>query len=158
VATRRTTGNLPIAVTSFVGRRREIDEVRRRLSEARLVTLTGPGGVGKPRLAIEVAERSRRAFAGRVWMVDLSSVEDGARVPQAVVSSMGLGDRSTSAPLDKLLDYLGDEDGLVPVVLQRYIASKLSWVNYHELSETGHFLSPVPGLGDTVLRTLFSHS
>ncbi|XP_047089236.1 uncharacterized protein LOC124701235 [Lolium rigidum] len=52
----------------------------------------------------------------------------------------------------------GDEDGLVPVVLQRYIASKLSWVNYHELSETGHFLSPVPGLGDTVLRTLFSQS
>ncbi|CAM0870448.1 unnamed protein product [Alopecurus aequalis] len=49
----------------------------------------------------------------------------------------------------------GDEDGLVPVVLQRYIASRLSWVNYHELSETGHFLSPVPGLGDTVLRTLF---
>lgn len=49
----------------------------------------------------------------------------------------------------------GDEDGLVPVVLQRHLASQLSWVNYHELPGVGHFMSPVPGLGDTVLRTLF---
>ncbi|XP_048532821.1 uncharacterized protein LOC125511481 isoform X1 [Triticum urartu] len=52
----------------------------------------------------------------------------------------------------------GDEDGLVPVVLQRHIASRLSWVNYHELPATGHFLSPVPGLGDTVLQTLFGNA
>uniref|UniRef100_A0A0E0F020 AB hydrolase-1 domain-containing protein n=1 Tax=Oryza meridionalis TaxID=40149 RepID=A0A0E0F020_9ORYZ len=49
----------------------------------------------------------------------------------------------------------GDEDGLVPVALQRHVAGKLGWVNYHELPGTGHFLSAVPGLGDTVLRTLF---
>jgi len=49
----------------------------------------------------------------------------------------------------------GDEDGLVPVVLQRHVAGSLPWVNYHELAGTGHFLSAVPGLGDTVLRTLF---
>ncbi|GJN30084.1 hypothetical protein PR202_gb18363 [Eleusine coracana subsp. coracana] len=49
----------------------------------------------------------------------------------------------------------GDEDGLVPVVLQRYLASRLSWLNYHELPGTGHFMSGVPGLGDTVLGTLF---
>uniref|UniRef100_A0A0D9XLN4 AB hydrolase-1 domain-containing protein n=1 Tax=Leersia perrieri TaxID=77586 RepID=A0A0D9XLN4_9ORYZ len=49
----------------------------------------------------------------------------------------------------------GDEDGLVPVVLQRHVAGKLTWVKYHELPGTGHFLSAVPGLGDTVLRTLF---
>jgi pimeloyl-ACP methyl ester carboxylesterase len=50
----------------------------------------------------------------------------------------------------------GDEDGLVPVALQRHVAGKLSsWVNYHELPGAGHFLSAVPGLGDTVLRTLF---
>jgi len=50
----------------------------------------------------------------------------------------------------------GDEDGLVPVVLQRYLAGKIGWINYHELPGTGHFLSSVPGLGDNVLRTLFS--
>ncbi|KAM0898702.1 hypothetical protein ACQ4PT_021766 [Festuca glaucescens] len=49
----------------------------------------------------------------------------------------------------------GDEDGLVPVALQRHVAGSLGWVNYHELPGTGHFLSAVPGLGDTVLRTLF---
>ncbi|CAN6324793.1 unnamed protein product [Urochloa humidicola] len=49
----------------------------------------------------------------------------------------------------------GDEDGLVPVELQRHVAGRLGWVNYHELPGTGHFLSAVPGLGDTVLRTLF---
>ncbi|AQL10360.1 alpha/beta-Hydrolases superfamily protein [Zea mays] len=52
----------------------------------------------------------------------------------------------------------GDEDGLVPVVLQRHVAGTLAWVNYHELPGTGHFLSAVPGLGDTVLRTLFGSS
>ncbi|XP_072963300.1 uncharacterized protein [Typha angustifolia] len=52
----------------------------------------------------------------------------------------------------------GDEDGLVPVRLQRYICSRLSWINYHELPETGHFLSSVPGFGDGVLRTLLLKS
>nr|CAD1835461.1 unnamed protein product [Ananas comosus var. bracteatus] len=51
----------------------------------------------------------------------------------------------------------GDEDGLVPVVLQRHIASRHSWINYHELPGTGHFLTSVPGLGDKVLKALFSH-
>ncbi|XP_078154382.1 uncharacterized protein LOC144549499 isoform X1 [Carex rostrata] len=53
--------------------------------------------------------------------------------------------------------FQGDEDGLVPVTLQRYIADKLSWIKYHELPETGHYLSSVPGLGDRVLRTVFGN-
>ncbi|XP_008799547.2 uncharacterized protein LOC103714162 isoform X2 [Phoenix dactylifera] len=48
----------------------------------------------------------------------------------------------------------GDEDGLVPVALQRYICGRLSWIDYHELAATGHYLSAVPGLSDTVLKTL----
>lgn len=48
----------------------------------------------------------------------------------------------------------GDEDGLVPVTLQRYICSRLKWIEYHELSKTGHYLSAVPGFGDLVLKTL----
>ena len=54
--------------------------------------------------------------------------------------------------------FQGDEDGVVPVQLQRHTCRKLGWVNYHELPGTGHFLSAVPGLGDTVLRTLFGSS
>ncbi|KAJ4774506.1 alpha/beta-Hydrolases superfamily protein [Rhynchospora pubera] len=53
--------------------------------------------------------------------------------------------------------FQGDEDGLVPVTLQRYIADKLSWIKYHELPSTGHYLSSVPGLGDKVLRTVFGN-
>ncbi|KAF3321339.1 hydrolase, alpha/beta fold family protein [Carex littledalei] len=53
--------------------------------------------------------------------------------------------------------FQGDEDGLVPVTLQRYIADKLSWIKYHELPSTGHYLSSVPGLGDRVLRTMFGN-
>lgn len=48
----------------------------------------------------------------------------------------------------------GDEDGLVPVTLQRHICSRLGWIDYHELSGTGHYLAAVPGLADVVLKTL----
>ncbi|KAF3340819.1 hydrolase, alpha/beta fold family protein [Carex littledalei] len=53
--------------------------------------------------------------------------------------------------------FQGDEDGLVPVTLQRYIANKLSWIKYHELPSTGHYLSAVPGFGDKVLKTVFGN-
>jgi non-specific serine/threonine protein kinase len=61
-STRERSGNLPVEVTSFVGRRHELVEVKRLLSESRLVTLTGPGGVGKTRLALRAADQLRRAF------------------------------------------------------------------------------------------------
>jgi predicted ATPase len=79
---RRAAGNLPFAVTSFVGRLREIGEVRTLLETARLVTLTGPGGVGKTRLALEVAAGAGRAFADGVWLVDLAAVRDPEQVAQ----------------------------------------------------------------------------
>ena len=109
----RPAGNLPIAVTSFIGRRREIAEVRKRLSESRLVTLTGVGGVGKTRLAIEAAAAARRAFEGGVAMVDLAAVEEGSQVPQAVVNALGLVERSTKPPLDKLVDHLARDQVLI---------------------------------------------
>ena len=59
---RRRTSTLPAELTSFVGRRQEVAEVKRLLSVSRMVTLTGPGGVGKTRLALQVADRLRRAF------------------------------------------------------------------------------------------------
>jgi MoxR-like ATPase len=60
---RRQTGNLPAEATSFVGRRRELAEIRKTLAGARLVSLVGPGGVGKTRLAVRVATDLRRGFA-----------------------------------------------------------------------------------------------
>ena len=109
----RPEGNLPVPVTRFVGRREEITGVRRALQGSRLVTLTGVGGVGKTRLALEVARLVHRAFPGGAWMVDLSAVVDAAQVPQAVASALGVIDRSTRPPADTIADHLRDSEALV---------------------------------------------
>ena len=85
---RASAAGLPETVTSFIGRQLELRAARQRIEQARLVTLTGPGGVGKTRLAIEVARASRRAFPDGVWMVDLASLADASRVAQTVLSAL----------------------------------------------------------------------
>src|SRR5215472_2173459 len=94
----RVTGNLPAELTSFVGRRGELTEVRRLLAESRLVTLTGVGGVGKTRLALRAAAALARAFPGGVWLVQLDRVRDEVLVGQAVAGTLGLRDRAGYAP------------------------------------------------------------
>src|ERR1700757_4949685 len=91
---RRGAGNLPAELTSFVGRRGEIAEVKRVLAESRLVTLTGLGGVGKARLALRAAAELRRAFRDGVWLVQLDQLRDQALVAQAVAATLGLQDRA----------------------------------------------------------------
>ncbi|WP_405765320.1 ATP-binding protein [Streptomyces sp. NBC_01538] len=82
---------LPAPFTSFVGRGEEVAEARRLLGVARLVTLKGPGGVGKTRLALEVAAGSAKAFSA-VWLVDLASVHEPSAVPGAVAAALGVAD------------------------------------------------------------------
>src|SRR6476661_5093568 len=95
-------GNLPLELTSFVGRRHEVTEARRLLSESRLVTLTGIGGVGKTRLALRVAEDSRRAFDDGVWLVELGEVYDPTLVPATVAAALGLRDQLAHLPEEVL--------------------------------------------------------
>ena len=76
------------ALTSFVGRAVELDEVAGLLGECRLVTVTGPGGVGKTRLAGEVARRVVGRFADGAWLVELAAVRDAALVPAAVAVAL----------------------------------------------------------------------
>ena len=102
----RVTGNLPAELTSFVGRRGELAEVRRLLAGSRLVTLTGVGGVGKTRLALRAAAGLRRAFRDGVWLVQLDQLRDEALVAQAVAGALGLQDRAGYAPAAALADYL----------------------------------------------------
>lgn len=94
------------ALTSFVGRRRELSDVKHRLTETRLVTLVGPGGVGKTRIALEIAERSRRGLRDGVWIVELASLRDAQRLSQVIVSALDLPDQSNRDPLDKLVSFL----------------------------------------------------
>jgi predicted ATPase/DNA-binding SARP family transcriptional activator len=86
--------NLPAAVTSFVGREVELAEIGRLLGEVRLLTLTGVGGVGKTRLALEAASRALPDFPDGVVFVDLSSLVDGGHVPRAVALALELGEGS----------------------------------------------------------------
>ena len=105
---RHRTGNLPAELTSFVGRRGEVAEVRRLLSGSRLVTLTGIGGVGKTRLALRTAAGLTRAFGDGVWLVQLDQVREEALVARAVAGALGLRDRA-GAPLEAALaDYVSD--------------------------------------------------
>src|SRR2546430_12661060 len=105
--------NLPIDVTSFVGRRRELSEARRLLGDARLLTLAGAGGVGKTRLALRVAAEVRRTFPDGVWLADLAALRDRELAPQTVIAALGLRDHSTRLPLDTLLEYLADKQLLM---------------------------------------------
>ena len=94
----RVTGNLPAELTSFVGRRGELAEVRRLLAGSRLVTLIGVGGVGKTRLALRAAAGLARAFPGGEWLVQLDQLRDEGLVAQAVAGALGLQDRAGYAP------------------------------------------------------------
>ena len=76
--------NLPFYLTSFVGRGHEIEELRNLLTTTRLIMLTGAGGAGKTRLAIEVARQLVEAIPDGVWVVELAAISDSALVPQAV--------------------------------------------------------------------------
>ena len=94
----RRSGNLPAEASSFIGRRREIAEVRKKLTEARLVSLVGPGGVGKTRLAIRAATDLGRGFRGGGWLVELAEVLDPALVSNALMAALDLRDQAAAEP------------------------------------------------------------
>jgi predicted ATPase/DNA-binding CsgD family transcriptional regulator len=98
--------NLPAEVTSFVGRRQELREVKRLLTTTRLLTLTGSGGVGKTKLALRAAAEMARAFSDGVWLVLLASIGDPLLVTQAVFNALGVHDLSAGLSLSSLTDYL----------------------------------------------------
>ena len=83
-------GSLPTPLTSFVGRERELADVERLIAHARLLTLTGAGGSGKTRLAVEAALRVRSDYPDGVWFVDLATVGESLHVPDAVAEALGL--------------------------------------------------------------------
>ena len=83
-------GNLRAATTSFIGREAEVAEVQAAVKAHRLVTLTGIGGVGKTRLALEVAQRLHYEFSDGVWVFELAAVTDPAAVPDAVAAALGI--------------------------------------------------------------------
>ncbi len=119
----RRVGNLPGDLSSFIGRRRELGEIKRSLTESRLVTLTGVGGTGKTRLALRVAAEVRRAFGDGVWFVDLTElhgpgllaqqVQDPDVLAYLVAATLGLRQQGGGPPLQSLAEQLADRQMLL---------------------------------------------
>jgi non-specific serine/threonine protein kinase len=107
-ALRHQSDNLPIELTSFVGRRRELAQARRLLVEARLVTLTGVGGVGKTRLALRLADEVRRTFQHGVRLVELAEVEEPESLVEKVGSVLGVDSAPGEDPLVALRGFVAD--------------------------------------------------
>ncbi|QGK70815.1 LuxR family transcriptional regulator [Allosaccharopolyspora coralli] len=112
-STREPAGNLPVDVTSFVGRRREITLTKRLLAESRVVTLTGSGGVGKTRLAIRVATNVRRNFRDKAWSVELEDVRDPSLLADAVREQLGLSTPESPTDVDGVVDQLRQSEMLL---------------------------------------------
>jgi predicted ATPase/class 3 adenylate cyclase len=98
--------NLPIALTSFIGREREMEEIKALLKKVRLVTLTGTGGCGKTRLALEVAMEVMEDFPDGVWLVELAPLKETELVVQTVASALGVKEEAQRPLLETLTDFL----------------------------------------------------
>jgi predicted ATPase len=136
---------LPVSVTSLVGRERDIDEVASLVSrpEVRLVTLTGPGGIGKTRLAVAVGERLRDRFDAGIAFVPLDAITRSELVPAAIVRAVGAELAGVDSPLQALTEILGDDPWLL-------ILDNLEQV-VNAAGDLGELLTRCPGV--TILAT-----
>src|SRR5215207_2830652 len=105
--------NLPAPLSSLVGRARELEVIGETLRRTRLVTLTGPGGVGKTRLALALARRQIARRTAGVWLVDLASVRETPAVAAEAARMLGVRAPPGTAPTDALRRSLTDRDPLL---------------------------------------------
>jgi predicted ATPase/DNA-binding CsgD family transcriptional regulator len=103
---RQRPGELPVEVTGFVGRQRELAGLDGLLRTARLVTVTGPGGVGKTRVALRAAARACGQFADGVYLAELGGLHDPDLLPHTVATCLGLPEQDSRAQADAVVDYL----------------------------------------------------
>ncbi len=106
-------GGLPLALTSFVGREHDVGEVARLLEGNRLVTLCGPGGSGKTRLAMAAAKEAAEEPLDGAWWVWLAPLSDPTLVTRAVAEALGLPETPGRPPMEAILEYLGPKEGLL---------------------------------------------
>ncbi len=104
-----TPNNLPQQVTSFIGREKELAELKRLLARTRLLTLTGSGGCGKTRLCLQVAADSLERFPDGVWLVELAPLSDPGLVPQTVATVLGLKEEPGKPIVQTLTEHLKDK-------------------------------------------------
>jgi predicted ATPase len=105
--------NVPVPLTSLIGRSSELDGIGETLRRTRLVTLTGPGGVGKTRVATELARGQIGRRADGVWLVDLTAGPADPDPAAELARTLGVGSRSATEPTESLRRYLADRDMLL---------------------------------------------
>ena len=105
--------NLPLQLTSFIGREKELADVKRLLADTHLLTLTGPGGTGKSRLSLQAATDLLRTFPDGAWLVELAPVSDPSAVPGAVLAALHLPAEVHRPAIDMLCDYLHEKEILL---------------------------------------------
>jgi predicted ATPase len=158
----RRLGNLPVEATSFVGRRRELAELRRKLGAARVVSLVGPGGVGKTRLALRAASDLARGFPGGAWLVELAEVRDPSLVGNAIMAALDLRDQAATEPRTLLRSYLADKElllvldncehlleaaaGIVNEVVRAASGVRVIATSREPLAVAGEHVLPIPPL------------
>jgi predicted ATPase/class 3 adenylate cyclase len=98
--------NLPVQLTSFIGREKELAEVKNLLQETHVLTLTGPGGTGKTRLSLQLAAEVLKEFPDGVWLVELAPLADPSLVIPTVASTLGVREQPGRTILDALIDYV----------------------------------------------------
>ncbi len=107
------TEHLPVQLSSFIGRQAEVNGIREALADNRLVTLTGAGGAGKTRLAVQVAATVATEFADGVWYVDLASITNPEVVPLTAARALGVPDQPGQQTMDVLLRFMRDRQMLI---------------------------------------------
>jgi predicted ATPase/class 3 adenylate cyclase len=105
----RARNNLPIQLTTFLGRDRELEDIAELLERARLVTLTGPGGTGKTRLALQAAAGLIERFPDGAWFVPLAAISDPDLVAPTIAQVLEVGERSNGSPAGRIVEHLGNE-------------------------------------------------
>lgn len=113
-------------------------EVKRLLAASRLVTLTGAGGVGKTRLALQVADQVRRAFDDGVWLVDFGQVHEPELVGHTLVAALGLRDQSGRSPVEMVADHLGAQRLLLVLDCCEHVVCVVAKVVYTLLRQCPH--------------------
>ena len=105
--------NIPAQLTSFIGREKELGDVKRLLNDTHMLTLIGPGGTGKTRLSIQVANEVLKEYPDGVWLVDLASILDPLLVTRTTAITIGLRNEPQRPVIDMLCDYLNKKKMLL---------------------------------------------
>ncbi len=142
--------NLPTQITSFVGREKELAEVKKLLHDAHMLTLTGPGGTGKTRLSIQAAGETLDQYPNGVWFVELAPILDPLLVPRTTAIAIGLRDEPQRLVIDMLCDYLREKKMLIILDNCEHLVDACAQMTdrlLHAASDTRIFASSREALG-----------